>query len=461
VSPAHAARTVAANANGRLEVFLVGADGALYHAAQTGSAPDAWTPFSALGGALAPGPVGVGRAGDGRLTVFARGADNAIWTASQTTPGGAWGGFSSLGGVLGGSPEVGSNADGRLEIFVRGTNNVQYHRWQLATGGWSGWASMGGNVLGDTSVAHDPDGRMEVFARGTDQALGSSSQTAVNGGWAAWTSRGGALASDPSAVEIRGGRLEVFARGTDNSLVHVWQPQPGKWGAFESLGGRIEGVPAVARDASGFSQLFMRAGSNELYHLWQNPPAGAWSSFTSTGTRIVGDPVMATDGAGRLHVFALGPDGGLLHSYQTGPAPTDWSPAASLGLPAPGVAAAPTPNATLRRIVVALSYRYSAGRKSTRIKRLSVKLVPRGATVTATCTKGCSRKRLVTRHARHSTVSLTKLVRKPLRVGRKIKITVSLPGQISAVKTLTVRRRHEPSVRTRCLAPGARRPTRC
>src|SRR5262245_59220619 len=92
-SPAYAARTVAANADGRLEVFLVGADGALYHAAQTGSAPDAWTGFTSLGGAFAPGTVGVGRAGDGRLAIFARGADNAIWTAGQTTPGGAWGGF--------------------------------------------------------------------------------------------------------------------------------------------------------------------------------------------------------------------------------------------------------------------------------------------------------------------------------------------------------------------------------
>jgi hypothetical protein len=173
-SPAHAARTVAANADGRLEAFLVGADGALYHAAQTGSAPDAWTPFTSLGGAFAPGTVGVGRAADGRLTVFARGADNAIWTAGQTTPGGAWGGFSSLGGVLGGSPEVASNADGRLEIFVRGTNNIQYPRWQNADGSWSGWASMGGQVLGDASVARNPDGRLELFARGTRP------------GWRAW-----------------------------------------------------------------------------------------------------------------------------------------------------------------------------------------------------------------------------------------------------------------------------------
>jgi hypothetical protein len=168
---------------------------------------------------------------------------------------------------------------------------------------------------------------------------------------------------------------------------------------------------------------------------------------------------MATDGAGRLHVFALAPDGGLLHSYQRSSAPTDWSPAVSLGRPAPGPA--PTPKAIPRRIVVQLSYRYSAGRRSTRIRRLSVKLVPRGATVTATCTKGCSRKRLVTRNAKHGTISLTKLVRRPLRVGRKLTITVALPGAITAVKTLTIRRRHEPSVRTRCLAPGARVPTHC
>ena len=65
------------------------------------------------------------------------------------------------------------------------------------------------------------------------------------------------------------------------------------------------------------------------------------------------------------------------------------------------------------------------------------------------------------RNAKHSIVSLTKLVRKPLRVGRKITITVSQPGAITTVKTLTIRRRHEPSLRTRCLPPGARVPTHC
>jgi hypothetical protein len=319
---------------------------------------------------------------------------------------------------------------------------------------------MGGQVLGDASVARNGDGRLEAFARDTDQALGDAWQKTPNGGWDVWTSRGGAIAGDPSAVRIRDGRLEVFARATNNALYHIVQEQPGvKWGAWQSLGGRIEGVPAVALDATGVLQVFARGGSDELLHIWQTPPSRAWSSFASTGTRIVGDPVMATDGAGRLHVFALGPDGGLLHSYQRSASPTDWSPAVSLGRPAPG-AAAPLPAAPTR-IVVSLSYRYSAGRKSTRIRRLSVKLVPRGATVTATCTKGCSRKRLVARNAKHSTVSLTKLVRRPLRVGRKLTITVALPGAIAAVKTLTIRRRHEPSVRTRCLAPGARVPSRC
>ena len=81
---------------------------------------------------------------DGRLEVFVRGADNALWHIWQTAPNNGWCGWASLGGWI---PRPGGhqNADGRMEVFVRGADNALWHIWQTApNNGWCGWASLGG-----------------------------------------------------------------------------------------------------------------------------------------------------------------------------------------------------------------------------------------------------------------------------------------------------------------------------
>ncbi len=141
--------------------------------------------------------------------------------------------------------------------------------------------------------------------------------------------------------------------------------------------------------------------------------------------------------------------------------------------PLPSTQPAPTPTPTpsptppggrpdvpLKRIVIFLRWNKSSSRTSTRFKYLRVTDVPRGATVTARCPKGCSRKSYTKRNAR-GTVSLKPLIRKRLKVGTTITVTVSRPGEIGAVKILKVRPRKDPSIKTRCLAPGAKRPSTC
>lgn len=126
------------------------------------------------------------------------------------------------------------------------------------------------------------------------------------------------------------------------------------------------------------------------------------------------------------------------------------------------VSGSSTPARTgLQTIVVTLAYRYSgANARSTRITGLTVKGVPAGSTVTARCKKGCHRKSLVKRNV-GGNVRLTGLVTKKLKVGTVITVTVSKPGMISAIKTLTIRKRKPPEVTTRCLAPGQTKPAKC
>ena len=94
-----------------------------------------------------------------------------------------------------------------------------------------------------------------------------------------------------------------------------------------------------------------------------------------------------------------------------------------------------------------------------RFTRLVVKDVPRGSTVTATCrTKQGRRCRGIKtfrkRNAR-GTVNLKRFLRKKLRAGTVIEVRVAQRGAIGAVKRLTVRRRKNPTITTRCLPPGA------
>ncbi len=99
--------------------------------------------------------VAAARNADGRLEVFGLGTDNALWHDWQTTPGGAWSGWSSLGGgwsswapldgTITSDPVVTNDQDGRLEAFAHGTDSALWHVWRTApNGNWSSWSSLSG-----------------------------------------------------------------------------------------------------------------------------------------------------------------------------------------------------------------------------------------------------------------------------------------------------------------------------
>ena len=100
----------------------------------------------------------------------------------------------------------------------------------------------------------------------------------------------------------------------------------------------------------------------------------------------------------------------------------------------------------VERIAVTLSYDYkSVTKRYTRLTRLVVKDVPKGATVTATCKKGCAKKSYVKRNA-GGTVSLSPLIGKRLKAGTVITVVVSQAGKLPATKTLKIRPSKRPTV---------------
>jgi hypothetical protein len=121
----------------RIDLFGVASNGRLYHKAWNGFA---WTGWASELGAPPPGIApgsspAVSSWGPGRLDVFVRGADNAIWHAAYA---GRWTTWGSLGPLIVSSPAAVSWAPNRIDLFGTGANGIIYHKsWNGSV--WSGW----------------------------------------------------------------------------------------------------------------------------------------------------------------------------------------------------------------------------------------------------------------------------------------------------------------------------------
>jgi subtilisin family serine protease len=319
-----AVKQATVGAVGRLEVFVSGADHAVWHMWQT--APNnGWSGWASLGGWV--DIIKSARNADGHLEMFVRGADHAVWHMWQTAPNNGWSGWASLGGWVD-RIALGKNADGRLEVFVRGSDGAVWHNWQTApNNGWSGWASLGGWVS-DIAVGQNADGRLELFVIGSDHALWHNWQTAPNNGWSGWASMGGWI--DMLDVGRNAdGRLEVFARGADGAVWHNWQTAPNNgWSGWASRGGWVDNL-VVKSNADGRLEVFVRGADRALWHQWQTAPNNGWSGWGSLGGWI--DRLTVNQNAdGRLEIFARGADNALWHNWQVAPN-NGWNGWASLG----------------------------------------------------------------------------------------------------------------------------------
>jgi hypothetical protein len=76
----------------------------------------------------------------GRLDVFAVGTDNALW--HEWYDGGYWSNSQSLGGKLTSSPAAVSWGVGRIDVFARGGDGAVWQEF-YATPYWYNWLSRG------------------------------------------------------------------------------------------------------------------------------------------------------------------------------------------------------------------------------------------------------------------------------------------------------------------------------
>ena len=358
--------SVGKNADGHLEAFVwthfVDEFQDLWHIWHT-TPGGTWGNLSSLGQpptglTVEDNPVVVENQ-DGRLEVFTLGADYALWHIWQTAPNGTWSSWASLGKpAIGGVDPLFSvhvNDDGRLEAFATAASHpgevvtpLLWHIWQTAPNGpWSSWASLGipaDNIGISMPVAsQNQDGRLEAFVMGSDGALWHIWQTTPGGTWGSWFSSGGPQHANPSMsrATVRkndDGRLEVFLMideadeptGTNQSATiwHIWQTAPnGTWSSWASLGSPTQGnrsAPSVRKNDDGRLEVFWIGSDGALWHIWQLSAGGVWGTWNSLGTptssiQAQGDPFVAENADGRLEAFVVGSDRTLWHTWQVTP----------------------------------------------------------------------------------------------------------------------------------------------
>jgi hypothetical protein len=241
---------VVQNADGRLEVFLANlSDGTLWHIWQL-TPNGTWSSWAWLGhpSNTSSNPPFAARNADGRLEIFMIGSDQNLWHIWQTAPGGSWSSWNSLGTPASGTlslepPTVGRNPDGRLEAFHTSYGAALWHIWQTAPGGsWSSWNSLDqppSVSIDNACVVQNKDGHLEVLVSGLDAinqgTLWHIWQQTPGGMWGGWASLGhppNTSSNPPFAARNADGRLEVFMIGSDGNLWHTWQLTPGgEWGS--------------------------------------------------------------------------------------------------------------------------------------------------------------------------------------------------------------------------------------
>jgi hypothetical protein len=135
--------------------------------------------------------------------------------------------------------------------------------------------------------------------------------------------------------------------------------------------------------------------------------------------------------------------------------------------PAPVVEPAPAPQVThvhmagpvtitqapqgKSQINALLSFRFTATRKSTRLRQLTVKNLPAGSTITITCSgKSCPKKlkgRTFVQKVKKTSINISSLVKGPLKAGTTITVTVSNADAFPTTKKLTTRKGKAPEVK--------------
>ena len=226
--------TLAPNADGRLQVFVVNAGGGLSSRWQDRSG--GWHPWSDLAGSDLQDPCDALLDASGRIEVVAATrAGLVLWR--QTVPDGeiVRGSVPALAPASTATFAV--NADGRPEVHYRQADTAAVAiSWQDGDFTWRSTTSLGGHGgIGPTANA-TVGGRIATVARNTGGGISVAMQQAPDSGYGPWTDLGGFVTDHPTAAATPDGRLVVAVVDADGTLQHRTRSAAGAWSPWRSVG---------------------------------------------------------------------------------------------------------------------------------------------------------------------------------------------------------------------------------
>jgi hypothetical protein len=274
---------------------------------------------------------------DGRLEVFMVGANKALYHKYQTAVNGSWSGWFSMGGTIKKGIAGLVDYQGLIHIFaVDDATTKVFHIRQQSTG-WTPWVELGStsaNVKDGLSAVNRADGRIMVFGVNDDTLNVNRCMTTTPGGsWSAWglVGTGGTVLNGLSAVTDASDNVHVFAvDDVDYGLRHIRLQSDGTWTPWANRGGDNNREVSAWRHADGRVRVYTRHRVNKTVSGWaQASPGGTWAGpvTISSGTVNKGLCVVTDAQSGDYpHIFAVNDSttAGVHIRLQSGGTWTPW-----------------------------------------------------------------------------------------------------------------------------------------
>jgi hypothetical protein len=208
---------------GRINVFGIGPDHALYWKYKIPTDEKAWIAPHAAGGKWVHDPVSVSRVVD-EISVFLVDEAGALKQSNFDLVNiGDLGPWKDLGGKLSAPPGIAKRKGGILHIFHIGGDHAIYHK------SWDGvvyspadeYEKLGGEFAHSPTAVSTGQDDVSVFAVGVDNQL-CHYQWHSTSGWSSAKTLPGHWVSTPKAVSDRVGSIDVFGLDAGGNVTHVF-----------------------------------------------------------------------------------------------------------------------------------------------------------------------------------------------------------------------------------------------
>lgn len=298
----------------------------------------------------------------GRVDLFVVAADGGIYTIGRSDPPAAWSDWTRIGTARAQVPStiasVAGIEPGRIDVMCVAADGGVYSAARPDMGAaWLGWTRVGDAsdhvpVGTPLSAAVSAAPRVDLFVVAADGGIYTTARPNTAASWGAWTRVGSATDRVPnrSAVIAAGSsaeRIDLFVLASDGGIYTTarytadqeWQP----WMRVGATNDRVPAqsiVTAVAAEAARL-EVFVVAGDGGIYTSSRSMDTGRWTSWTRVGTAAdsfsVGSPIAAVaSGSGGLVLFVAGPDG-RVYFVTRSDGSSSWNQWATLDAPSGGL----------------------------------------------------------------------------------------------------------------------------